>query len=109
MKRFRFHIRKEDLVEVISGRDKGKRGRVLKVLPKESKIIVDKVNVVKRHQRPTQQERNGGIIDKDIPLDVSKTMLVCPSCDRPTRVGWKVLENGEKSRFCKKCGEMIDK
>jgi len=108
-KKFNYHIHKEDLVEVISGRDKTKRGRVLRVVPGECKVIVDKVNVVKRHQKPTQQERNGGIIDKDIPIDVSKVMLVCPNCDKKTRVGWKLIGDGKKRRYCKKCGEMIDK
>jgi len=106
---FNFHIHKDDLVQVISGRDKGKKGKVLRVVPKESKVIVDKVNVVKRHQKPTQQEKNGGIIDTDLPIKAEKVMVVCPNCKKPTRIGWKVLEDGKKSRICKKCGETIDK
>lgn len=109
MKKFKFHIHKDDLVEVISGRDKGKKGKVLKVIPTDSTIIVDKINVVKRHQRPSQKEKNGGIIDKDIAMDVSKVMVVCPNCDKRTRIGWSVLAQGHKARICKKCGEMIDK
>ncbi len=107
-RKFTFNIKKKDLVEVISGKDKKKRGEVLRVLPSEAKIIVDKVNVAKRHQRPTQQEKNGGIIDTDLPLDCSKVMVVCPSCDKKTRIGWKKLDDGSKLRYCKKCGELID-
>ncbi len=107
--KFNYTIRKEDLVEVISGKDKGKRGKVLRVIPKDSKIIADKINIVKRHQRPTQQERNGGIIDTDNPIRTDKVMVVCPSCDKKTRIGWKVLDDGNKKRYCKKCGELIDK
>jgi large subunit ribosomal protein L24 len=109
MKKYNYHIRKDDLILVLSGRDKGKKGKVLKVLPSDSTVIVDKINVVKRHQKPTQKERNGGIIDKNIPMDISKVILICPSCDKRTRVGWKTLEDGSKARICKKCGEMIDK
>lgn len=109
MEKFKNTIHKDDLVEVISGRDKGKRGKVLRVLPKMSSVIVDKVNVVKRHQRPTQKEKNGGIIDKDIPIRACKVMVVCSSCNSATRVGRKILEDGTKKRICKKCGEMLDK
>jgi len=109
MKKFNFHIRKDDLVLVISGRDKGKKGKVLTVIPKDATVIVDKVNTVKRHQKPTQKEKSGGIIDKNIAIDVSKVQLICPSCDKQTRVGWKTLEAGTKARVCKRCGEMIDK
>jgi len=107
--KFNFTIKKEDLVEVISGKDRGKRGKVLRVIPKDSKIIADKINIVKRHQRPTQKEKNGGIIDKDIPIRACKVMVVCSSCNSATRVGRKILEDGTKKRICKKCGEMLDK
>jgi large subunit ribosomal protein L24 len=107
--KFNFTIKKDDLVEVISGKDRGKRGRVLRVVPKDSKIIADKINIVKRHQRPTQHEKNGGIIDTDNPLSSSKVMVVCPSCGKKTRIGWKVLDDGKKKRYCKKCSELIDK
>ncbi len=107
--KFKFNIRKNDLVEVISGRDRGKRGKVLRVIPSDSKVIVDKVNIVKRHQKPTQQEKNGGIIDTDLPMNSCKVMVVCPSCDKRSRIGWKILDDGKKKRYCKKCGELIDK
>ena len=101
-------IKKGDLVEVISGKDKGKRGKVLRVIPKEGKVIVEGVNMVKRHQRPNPRMREGGIVEKEAPVYASKVMVVCPSCNQRTRVGFKVL-NGNKVRYCKKCGEIIDK
>ena len=101
-------IKRGYLVEVISGKDKGKRGKVLRVIPRERKVIVEGVNMVKRHQRPIPQLREGGIIEREAPIYTSKVMVVCPSCDRRTRVGFKILENGDKVRYCKKCGEIID-
>jgi len=102
-------IKKEDQVIVISGKDKGKKGRVLRVIPKYNKIIVENVNVVKKHQKPTQQIREGGIIEQPMPVDVSKVMLVDPSTGTPTRVGYKFLEDGTKVRYAKKSGEIVDK
>lgn len=102
-------IKKDDLVQVISGKDKGKRGKILKVIPKENKVVIQGINIVKRHQRPIPQLREGGIIEREAPIYVSKVMLVCPSCDKPTRIGAKYLEDGTKVRVCKKCGEVIDK
>lgn len=102
-------IKKGDTVQVISGKDQGKRGEVIQVTPKDKKIIVRGINVVKRHQRPTGKMRQGGIIEKEAPLYWSKVMLVCPSCDKATRVGFKFLDDGAKVRYCKKCGEIIDK
>jgi len=101
-------IKRGDLVEVISGKDRGKRGKVLRVIPKEKKVIVEGINMVKRHQRPIPQLREGGIIEREAPIYMSKVMVVCPNCDRRTRVGFKILENGDKVRYCKKCGEIID-
>ncbi len=102
-------IKKDDLVVVLSGKDKGKRGKVLAVMPKEGKIIVQGVNIVKKHQRPIPQLREGGIIEREAPIYASKVMLVCPNCDKPTRIGMKFLEDSSKVRVCKKCGEIIDK
>lgn len=102
-------IRKDDLVQVISGKDKGKRGKILKVISKENKVVIQGINIVKRHQRPIPQLREGGIIEREAPIYASKVMIVCPSCDRATRVGAKFLEDGTKVRVCKKCGEVIDK
>ncbi len=102
-------IKRDDLVQVISGKDKGKRGKILAVFPKDGKVIVQGVNIVKKHQRPIPQLREGGIIEREAPIYASKVMLVCPSCDKATRVGMKFLEDGRKVRVCKKCGEIIDK
>ncbi|HEY8541094.1 MAG TPA: 50S ribosomal protein L24 [Pseudothermotoga sp.] len=102
-------IRRDDLVQVISGKDKGKRGKILKVIPRENKVVVQGINMVKRHQRPIPQLREGGIIEREAPVYASKVMLVCPNCDKPVRVGAKFLEDGTKVRICKKCGEVIDK
>lgn len=100
-------IRKEDIVRVITGNDRGKEGEVLKVLPKEHKIIVKGVNMLTRHQRPTARQREGGIIEREGPIHMSNVLLICPECDRPTRVGFKLTE-GEKLRACKQCGATFD-
>lgn len=92
-------IKKGDTVIVLSGRDKGKKGKVIEALPREGKVIVERVNVVKKHQRPTQKFQ-GGIIEKALPLPSSKVMLVCPRCGEPTRV--------TKTRTCVRCGEGVD-
>ncbi|CEP77499.1 MAG: 50S ribosomal protein L24 [Defluviitoga tunisiensis] len=102
-------IKKGDTVLVISGKDKGKKSKVLKVLPNENKVVVDNVNIVKKHQRPTQQIREGGIIEQPKPIHISKVMLICPNCEKQTRIGFKFLENGTKVRYCKKCGEIVEK
>ena len=102
-------IKKDDTVKVISGKDKGRSGKVLRVIPKERRIVVDNINVVKKHQRPTQQMKEGGIIEQPIPMYASKVKVVCSSCGAPTRVGYKKLDDGKKVRYCKKCNEIIDK
>ncbi|SHE73639.1 LSU ribosomal protein L24P [Marinitoga hydrogenitolerans DSM 16785] len=102
-------VKKGDLVRVISGKDKGKEGKILRVIPKLNKVIVENINLVKKHQRPTQQLREGGIIEQPSPIHASKVMVICPSCGKPTRVGYKFLEEGKKVRICRKCNEIIDK
>ncbi|BBE30907.1 50S ribosomal protein L24 [Tepiditoga spiralis] len=102
-------IKNGDTVKVISGKDKGKTGKVLRVIPKYNKVVVENINVVKKHQRPNQQMREGGIIEQPSPIYSSKVMVVCSSCGNATRVGYKKLEDGKKVRYCKKCGEIIDK
>ena len=96
-------IRKDDKVVVLSGRDKGKEGKVLSVDPKAGKAIVEGVLVASRHQKPRKQGEEGGIIKRETPIYASKLMLVCPKCGKPTRVGHK-LEGDKKLRACKKCG-----
>ena len=94
---------------VMAGKEKGKTGRILRILTKKDRAIVEKINFVKRHQRPTGQQRQGGIIEKESPLRLSNLMLVCDNCNRPVRLGMRVLEDGKKARHCKKCGEIVDK
>jgi len=101
-------IRRGDFVEVIAGKEKGKRGKVLKVLPKKERVIVEKVNIIKKHARPSPTTGQGGIIEKEGSIHISNVMIVCPKCDKPVRVGIKFLEDGKKVRFCKKCGEIIE-
>lgn len=104
----KFHLKTGDTVVVITGKDKGKKGKVLSVDAKSGKVLVEKVNMVIRHSKPRRQGDNGGRLEKESPLYASKVMRVCPKCGKPTRIGRKVLENGEKSRYCKQCLELID-
>ena len=103
------HVKKGDNVLVITGKSAGKKGKVIEVLPREGRIVVEGVNVVKRHTKPTQQAPQGGIMEKEAPLASSNVMLSCPRCNKPTRVGKKLLDTGKYIRQCKQCGEVIDK
>ena len=100
-------IRKDDTVIVLSGKDKGKKGKVLSVDPANGKVIVEKVNMVSRHTKPRRQGEEGGILQKEAPIYACKVMRVCPKCDKPTRPAHKVLADGKKVRVCKKCGAEI--
>ena len=100
------NIRKDDKVIVRSGKDKGKEGKVLSADPKNDKLVVEGVNVATRHQKPRKQGEEGGIIKKETPIYACKVMVVCPKCGKPTRVAHKV-EDGNKSRACKKCGASL--
>jgi large subunit ribosomal protein L24 len=100
-------IRKGDRVRVLSGKDRGKEGEVMRALPREGKVIVEGVNIARKSQRPTRTTQQGGIIDKDMPIQVSNVALVCPACGKPTRVGYKIDASGSKARVCKKCGGEI--
>ena len=97
-------IKKGDRVEVLTGKDRGKKGEVMRALPADGKVIVEGVNVSKKHQRPTKATMQGGIIDKDMPIPVANVALVCPACGKRTRVGFKLDGAGNKVRVCKKCG-----
>ncbi len=101
------HVRTGDTVLVITGKDKGKKGKVISVDPKKSRVIVDGVNIVKRHTRPTQKLPQGGIMEKPAPVHSSNVMLYCTKCDNPTRIQKKFLEDGKKVRICKECGEVL--
>ena len=101
------HIRRDDTVEVLSGKDKGKRGKVLVVMPEDGKVIVEKVNMVHRHTNPRQQGDQGGILDEEASIYASKVQRVCPKCNKLTRPAHKILADGRKVRVCKKCGAEI--
>lgn len=105
----KLHVRKGDTVVILSGKDKGKKGKIIEALPKKGKIIVEGVNKVKRHAKPTQKTPQGGIQVKEAALSSSKAMLICPSCDKPTRIKHTALASGKSARTCKHCGEIIDK
>ena len=102
-------VRRGDTVAVIAGKERGKRGKVLRVIPGDGRVLVEKVNMVKKHQRPTQKLRQGGIIEREGALHLSNVLLVCGRCDRPVRIGTKVLADGREVRVCKRCAEPIDR
>ena len=103
------HVRRGDTVAVIAGRERGKRGKVLRVLPADGRVLVEKLNMMKKHQRPTQKLRQGGIIERESPLALSNVLVVCSRCDKASRSGIKVLGDGRKVRVCKRCGTTLDK
>ena len=102
-------IRRGDTVTVLTGKERGKRGKVLRVMPDASRVLVEHVNMIKKHQRPTQKLRQGGIIEREGPIHLSNVQVVCGRCDRPSRTGVKILDDGRKIRVCRRCGESIDK
>ena len=99
------HIRKNDLVQVLSGKDKGKTGKVLSVIPQKEKVVVQGVNIFKRHSKPSPKNQQGGIIAREAPLHISRVNLYCSRCQKGVRFGVRLLEDGTKIRFCRKCGE----
>ncbi len=102
-------IKKNDRVEVLSGREKGRQGKVIKIMKDKDMALIERVNMVKRHTKPGGKAgQQGGIVEKEAPLKLSKLMLVCPKCSKTTRIGSRVLDAGEKVRYCKKCSEQID-
>jgi large subunit ribosomal protein L24 len=103
------HVKKDDTVMVMAGKEKGKTGKVLRVVPDKGRVLVESVNIVKRHTRPSQANQDGGIIEKEAALAISNVQLICAACSKPTRTGVRVLEDGSKARFCKKCNEIVDK
>lgn len=100
-------VAKNDAVLVISGDDKGKTGKVLRVLPAQQRLLVEGINFIKRHTRPSQSNPKGGIVEKEAPINISNVMVVCPKCNVPTKVGTKTLEDGRRTRLCKECGEIL--
>ena len=105
-----FKIKKGDNVVVITGKDRDKRGRVLKVVPATNRLIVEGVNIIKRHTKPNPQRSiKGGLVEREAPLHASNVQLVCPECSKPTRIGRKILGDGRKVRICRKCEGVVDK
>lgn len=101
-------IKKDDKVKVISGKDKGKVGKVLKIIKKKNRVLVENINIVKRHTKPNAQNRQGGILESEAPIHWSNVMLMCNKCIEPVRVKQKTLDDGKKVRVCSKCNEIID-
>jgi len=101
-------IKKNDTVLVITGREKGKKGRVISLYPSEDMLLIERTNIIKRHMKPSKKYTQGGIIEKEAPLHISNVMLICPKCGKPTRIGNTVLSDGKKARACKKCKEIME-
>ncbi len=101
------HVKTGDTVIVLNGKDRGKKGKVLAVSPKEGKVIVEHINMVTKHVKPRRMGETGGIVKAEGAMYACKVQVVCPRCNKPTRVGHKVLEDGSKERICKKCGESL--
>ncbi len=102
------HVRKNDSVMVIAGKERGKTGKVLRVIPKKSRAIIERVNMVKRHTRARGPQLPGGILEKEASIHISNLMLMCDKCNAPVRVGKKILEDGEKVRVCRRCGDHLN-
>jgi large subunit ribosomal protein L24 len=102
------NIRKNDNVLVIAGKDRGKKGKVRFAYPKEGRVLVEGINFIKRHSRARGAARQAGIIEREAPIDISNVMLLCNKCNKPARVGSRILADGKRVRFCRSCGEVID-
>jgi large subunit ribosomal protein L24 len=102
-----FKIRKGDIVQVAKGKDKGKKGKVIYVISQTKRAVVEGINLAKKHKRQTRQDQQGGIVSIEMPISVSNLALFCKHCERPSRVGFSILKDGAKSRFCKSCKEVI--
>jgi large subunit ribosomal protein L24 len=103
------HVRKGDTVVVVAGKERGKKGKVLRVIPEKGRVVVERINMIKKHQKPTQKIRQGGIIEREGAIHLSNVMLVDPGSNKPTRVGMKALSDGKKVRVARRSGEMLDK
>jgi large subunit ribosomal protein L24 len=101
-------VKKNDLIEVITGTEKGKRGKVLRVMPEKGRLMVEKIKMVKRHVRPTGSRAQSGVVEKEASLAISNVMVVCGKCDRAGRVGRRMLADGKKARYCRNCGELLE-
>jgi large subunit ribosomal protein L24 len=103
----RSKVKKNDLVMVVAGRDRGKTGKVIRVIPETGRILIERINMVKRHSKPRGAASPGGIVDKEAPLDISNVMMFCERCNAPVRIGDKIASDGSKSRVCRRCGEAL--
>ena len=108
MSKAKMHIKRGDTVAVIAGKEKGKKGKVLHVSPRSNRAIVEALNMMTRHERPSQRNPQGGAVKKEAPIHASNLMVICGKCKKPTRVGSKALGDGSRARVCKKCSEIID-
>ena len=102
-----FKIRRNDIVQVVVGKDRGKKGKVLRLSPVDNRVIIEGINLIKKHKRRTQQDQQTGITQIPSPVDLSNLMLICKNCNKPTRAGFTILKDGTKSRICKRCKEPI--
>jgi large subunit ribosomal protein L24 len=102
-------IRKNDTVMVITGREKGKTGKVLRVVREKNRVVIERLHMVKRHQKPRSQQSPGGVVEKEASIDLSNVMIMCDRCNAPARIGSRRLEDGSGVRTCRRCGEAIDK
>ncbi len=110
MSRLATPIRKNDNVVVTTGKDRGKSGRVVRLVPEKNRVVVEGVNIIKRHTRPNPQKNvKGGVVEREAPLHASNVQIVCPECGKPTRIGKKILDDGRKVRICRKCDGVLDK
>lgn len=102
------HLKKDDKVKIVAGRDKGKIGKIQRVYPKKKRVLVENINMVKKHLKPSMQNRQGGIVENEAPIDWSNAMLMCGKCIKPVRVKYQTLDDGKKVRKCVACDEIID-
>ena len=109
MSAIKLKLKKDDIVEIIAGREKGKKGKILALFPNDGRLTVEKLNMLKRHTKPSAQNKQGGIIEKEGMLSISNVLLVCDKCGKGVRIKRKKLEDGKRVRVCVKCGEVIDK
>lgn len=105
----KIRVKKGDIVSILAGKDKGKSGKVLEIDSRKGRIFIEKLNLIKKHTKPSQKQRQGGIIEKEGPVNISNVLVVCQSCNKATRIGIRRIDDGTKFRFCKKCDEIIDR
>jgi len=103
------NLRKGDSVRIITGKEKGKEGKILQVLKESNKVLVEQLNLIKKHTKPNAKYPKGGIVDREGALQISNVMILCRKCDKPSRIAAKLLDDGEKIRVCRRCGEVLDK